>query len=157
MKNLIICDGVERIWQLNQQNGDEYVGVLTTDGAILIMQQLNPNGGGITGIYNHNGNTYYQYPTSQGAPSRTYAGQIIASGKYFIPIVASIHSHAPCLNDGTDGTGNTINDDQAFANHYSNINHFIIGCNAIGQFNGSSNQAYNISNGSLSSICNNIN
>lgn len=152
------CAGINRIWQLSQANGDEYAGVLTTDGAILITQQLNPSGGGISGIYNFNGNTYYQYPASQGSPSRTYAGQLFASGRYFIPIVSSIHSHTPCINDGSDGiTNNIINDDKAFASHYSNINHFIIGCNAIGQFNGSSNQAFNILNGSLNSICNNVN
>jgi hypothetical protein len=39
----------------------------------------------------------------------------------------------------------------------TNINHYIIGCNAIGQFNGSSNLPFNISNGSLNRICDNVN
>lgn len=149
------CTGINRVWQLSQASGDEYAAVLTTDGAILITQQLNSNGGGIIGIYNHNGNTYYQYPASQGSPSRTYAGQLNVSGRYFIPISATLHSHTPCINDGI--TNNTINDDQAFANHYPNVNHYIIACNAIGQFSGNSNTAFNIRHANLSTLCNNIN
>ena len=152
------CNGVNQLWNYSQSSGDEYAAVLTTDGAILITQQLNTTGGGISGIYEFNGNTYYQYPTSQGAPSRTYQGQLISSGRYFIPISATLHSHTPCLNDGTDGiTNNTINDDQNFAQRFSNIKHYIIGCNAIGEFNGNSNQAFNIQTGNLSSTCHNIN
>lgn len=152
------CNGLNQLWTYSQNSGDEYAAVLTADGAILITQQLNTASGGISGIYEFNGITYYQYPTSQGAPSRTYQGQLESVGRYFIPIVATIHSHTPCLNDGTDGiTNNTINDDQNFASHYPNINHYIIGCNAIGEFNGNSNQAFNIQTGNLSSTCNNIN
>ena len=152
------CNGINRIWSLSQASGDEFAAVLTSDGAILITQQLNPNGGGISGIYNFNGNTYYQYPASQGSPARTYAGQLYASGRYFIPISATLHSHTPCINDGTDGIkNNIINDDKAFASHYPKVNHYIIGCNAIGQFNGSSNQPFNINNGNLNNNCNKIN
>jgi hypothetical protein len=152
------CIGINRIWDLSQSSGNEYAGVLTSAGAILITQQVGHSGGGISGIYNYNGSSYYQYPLSQGMPARTYAGQLVSAGRYFIPIVTSIHSHTPCINDGTDGiTNNIISDDQAFATHYLNINHYIIGCSAIGQFDGTSNQAFNISNGNLNSICNNIN
>lgn len=152
------CTGVNRIWELSQNSGDEFAAVLTTDGAILITEQLNSNGGGIGGIYQYSGITYYQYPISQGAPARGYLGQIESAGRYFIPITATIHSHTPCINDGTDGiTNNEIDLDQNFASSYPNINHFIIGCNAIGQFNGDSNQVFNIQSGSLSTLCNNIN
>ncbi len=41
--------------------------------------------------------------------------------------------------------------------NYPNINHYIVGCNAIGQFNGDANQAFNIQNGNLNTLCNNIN
>ncbi|WP_289021961.1 hypothetical protein [uncultured Salegentibacter sp.] len=152
------CTGISRVWELSQRDGDEYAAVLTLDGAILITQQLGTRGGGISGIYNYNGTTYYQYPASQGRPSRTYSGQLNSSDRYFIPIIATMHSHTPCINDGTNGiTNNTINDDQNFANYYPNINHYIIGCNAVGQFNGSSNQVFNVHTGNLNTICNNIN
>ncbi len=151
------CKGLNQLWAYSQNSGDEYAGVLTTDGAILITQQLDIDGGGVNGIYEYKGITYYQYPTSQGAPSRTYQGQLESAGRYFIPIMATIHSHTPCLNDGTDGiTNNSIDDDQDFASHYPNINHYIIACNAIGQFNGNGNRAFNIQTGSLSITCNSI-
>ncbi len=152
------CGGIQKIWSLSQSSGNEFAAVLTTDGAILITQQLNSNGGGMSGIYEHNGKTYYQYPISLGAPSRDYSGQLQSAGRYFIPIKATIHSHTPCLNDGTDGiTNNNIDDDQNFASNYSGVNHFILGCEAIGQFNGNSNNAFNIQNGNLNTLCNNIN
>lgn len=152
------CLGIQEMWSMSQNSGDEFAAVLTTDGAILITQQLNPTGRGFGGIYEFNGTTYYQYPISDGPPSRTYSGQIESAGRYFIPISATIHSHTPCISDGTDGiTNNTINDDQNFASHYQNANHYIIGCNSIGQFNNSSNQAFNIQNGNLNILCNNIN
>ncbi|RAV27386.1 hypothetical protein, partial [Sinomicrobium soli] len=152
------CTGITSLWQLSEDSGNEFAAVLTNDGAILIIQEVNSNGGGINGIYQYAGNTYYQYPMSQGSPSRTYAGQIQSARRYFIPIKATIHSHTPCINDGSDGiTNNIINDDKNFASHYSAINHYIIGCSAIGQYNGSSNQAFNIQHGNLSTLCNNVN
>ncbi|MCK5401958.1 MAG: hypothetical protein KAJ28_10025, partial [Flavobacteriaceae bacterium] len=152
------CNGINKVWELSEDTEDEFVAVLTTDGAVLITQRLNSDGGGISGIYTFNGTTYYQYPTSLGAPSRTYAGQIINADRYFIPIIATIHSHTPCLNDGTDGVSNNIIDrDREFAATFPNINNYIIGCNSIGQFNGNSNQAFNIQHGNLNTLCNNIN
>jgi hypothetical protein len=152
------CDGIQKIWSLSQIDKNEFAAVLTDDGAILITQELNPNGGGIAGIYSYNGKTYYQYPISQGVPSRTYLGQLQSAGRYFIPIKATIHSHTPCLNDGSDGiTNRNIDDDQNFASNYPSVNHYIIGCGAIGQFNQNSNNAFNIKNGNLNTLCTNIN
>ena len=150
------CEGLIALWELSQ-SGNEFAGVLTTNGSFLITQELDPNGGGLGGIYNLNGQTYYQYPIAEGAPSGAYSGMLESVGRYFIPITTTVHSHSPCITDGTDGiTNNIINDDMNFASNYPNATHFIIGCDAIGQFDGASNQAFNIELGDLSELCANI-
>lgn len=150
--------GIVRLWDMSQQTNKEIFGVLTKDGAILITQVLQSSSGGITGIYSHETKTHHQYPTNQGVPSRVYAGMIMSAGRYFIPINATIHSHTPCSTDGTDRVSNqVINDDRSFASNHPNANHYIIGCGASAQFDGSSNQAYNIRFGTPSALSNNIN
>ncbi|GGG33964.1 hypothetical protein GCM10011344_38450 [Dokdonia pacifica] len=153
------CEGIIELWSLSQ-NGNEWFSVLTLDGAILITQEGNNNGVAVQGLYEHNGITYYQYDAEQGSPNRTYEGQIFAQqlNKYFIPIVATVHSHTPCIQDGTDGVSNNIiEDDQQMAGIFDEINHYIIGCNAIAQFDGNSNQTFNVQLGDLDDLCNNIN
>lgn len=152
------CEGIEEMWKRSIETGDEFVAVLTNDNAILIIQQLDTHGGGFNGMYEFDNKTYYQYPVSLGSPVRSYSGQIISSSRYFIPIKATIHTHAPCLRDGTDGiTGRQIDDDKIFGSKYPCSNHYIIGCGKIGQFNGLSNSAFNIESGLLSDTCNKIN
>lgn len=151
------CIGMNEVWDMSKNSNNEYAAVITIDGAILITQELNHTGGGIGGIYSFDGNTYYQYPTNLGAPSRTYLGQIVASNRYFIPITSTIHTHSPCLSDGTNGISEQmIPRDKLFAQNYPDINHYIIGCSAIGEFNGTRNSAFNIQIGSLSTLCSNL-
>lgn len=151
------CDGILKIWELSKLNKTEYSAVITIDGAVLITQKLKANGGGISGIYEYNGITYYQYPSSQGLPNRTYSGQLTSTGRYFILIRATIHSHTPCIKDGTDGLSeNLIKDDQNFAKQYTLVKHYIIGCSSVGEFNGSSDTVYNIKNDKLINLCSNI-
>jgi hypothetical protein len=151
------CAGVCRLWELSLETGNEYFAVLTLDSALLITQQLSPHGGGITGLYNYNGTTYYQYLISWGSPARTYTGQFSRVNRYFITIVATIHTHPLCVNDGTDGITNFIlKRDQKFAAAYPNVNHYIVGCGAIGQLSGNSSKAFNIQSGNLDTLCNNL-
>jgi len=150
------CEGIIAMWELSQ-GGNEFAGVITLNGAFLITQELDPTGGGLGGIYNLNGQTYYQYSIAEGAPSGVYPGVIESLGRYFIPISTTVHSHSPCVLDDTDGiTNNIINDDMLFASRYPNASHFIIGCGAVGEFDGTSNQAFDIETGSIEELCTNI-
>jgi len=98
---------------------------------------------------------YYPYPKSQGATSLSYGGMIENNSYYFIPVEASIHTHTPCRQDGSDGVSHAVgSEDKQFAAQYPGINHWVVGCGAIAQYNGNNNNFYNKSSGSLSSICN---
>lgn len=149
------CTGLEELWAMSSDSGNEIGAVLTNDGAILIIKEGEKDGITWPGLYNFGEKVYYQYPTSQGAPTRTYSGQVIRANRYFIPIRATIHSHTPCLTDGTDGiTNREIREDKQVATKHVNIKHFIVGCNAIGQFKSTRSNAFNIQNGDLSTLCN---
>ena len=148
-----ICGGAAGMWNMGVQNNNhEVYGVVTQSGSLLITQ-ISPNstGGQFDGIYKHNGVTYYWYPSDGDMPP--YAGTILSGGRYFIPIVATVHTHNPCLSDGTDGISNNDGaDDFPFAAQFSSINHFVLGCNgSAAQFN--SNSYYNLQTGNLSNSC----
>ena len=153
------CEGLDKLWAMSLKSGNEIAAVLTIDNAILIIKEGSRDKVNFPGLYTYfNGKTHYQYPTSRGAPARKYTGQVISAGRYFIPIKATIHSHTPCLTDGSDGiTNRSIVKDKTLASEHNSINHYLIGCNAIGQFNSSSSNAFNIQGGNLGSLCNNIN
>jgi hypothetical protein len=149
------CGGAVGMWNMGLQNNNhEVYGVLTQDGSLLITQ-ISPNstGGQFDGLYSQNGTTYYWYPAN-GNPTPQYAGTITSGNKYFIPISATIHTHTPCVNDGTDGiTGRDGADDFPFASQFSGINHFVLGCNGgTAQYNSSS--YFNHQTGNHSSTCN---
>ena len=153
------CSGLQKLWDLSWDNNyKETVGVITTDGKLLSVAVVGSSGGGWGGLYykpSISPKVYYTWPDSQGPPTQTYAGMVHAAGQYFIPISATVHTHTPCLTDGTDGVSGTIlsQGDQNVASTYPNIAHYLVGCNAIGSFNGSSSSPALIKTGPLSETC----
>jgi hypothetical protein len=152
------CDGINDLWNRSLNSGNEVNGVLTLDGYFLVTQISGQASGPFHGVYNYAGQVYYYFPVD-GGPAPTYQGTIISGNKYFIPIKATVHSHTPCINDGTDGiTNNRSNHDENFAKTYPSINHYVVGCNAIGQYSPNSNgQYFNIQSGNIYQICNSVN
>ena len=149
------CTGVQDMW--NSYPNNEVAGYLTADGKVILTDILGNSRGTMGAPYVHNGTAYYAYPNTQPAPSQNYTGMLNQAGYYFIPIVASIHTHTPCRSDGTNGISHPVGlDDKAFAQQYPSINHWVIGCGAIGQFDGSNSNFFNKSFGSLSNICGGI-
>ena len=149
------CQGLENVW--NNYPSNEVMGYVTKDGQLLVTAILSYNGGSSSGTYYYQGTTYYPYPDSQGAPINNYEGMIHAAGFYFIPVVASAHTHTPCRNDGTDGVSQKVSDDDiSEANMSPYINHWVIGCGAIAQYNGDSANFFNAQHGDLSNLCNSI-
>jgi hypothetical protein len=155
------CAGVQGLWNLGVASGNvETAGVITADGKFLVVAVVGATGGGFGGLYHHDtgigsGVDYYQWPSGQGAPTQTYQGQIQSGGHYFIPIVATVHTHTPCLADGTDGiSGMTLSrGDQNLASSFPNISHYIIGCGALGSFSNASTSPSVLTTGQLSSTC----
>ncbi|NOS94738.1 MAG: hypothetical protein HOP30_22735 [Cyclobacteriaceae bacterium] len=146
------CIGLQSIWD-NYPNNEVY-GFITTDGKLLVTNVLPINGGSASGPYTYNGTTYYPYPSSQGPPIGNYTGMIQTAGYYLIPIVASVHTHTPCRTDGTNGVSHNIGDDDAnFAASHPSINHWVIGCNAIAQYDNRSSNFFNLKSGKISSNC----
>lgn len=150
------CNGLQNMWNAGiQNNSSETYGVITIDGSLLFTQIGGQTGGQIDGIYEQDGSVYYFYPKT-GNPTPTYLGTITAHPVYyFVPISATVHTHTPCTNDGTDGISNRAGDDDfPFAARFFQIKHYVIGCSAVAEFNNYS--YFNIRNGNLSVTCNNI-
>ncbi|OOG18169.1 hypothetical protein BWD42_12950 [Sphingobacterium sp. CZ-UAM] len=147
----------------NNYPNNETFGYLTADNQLIMTDVLALDGGQASGTYkyvNPDGTTsyYFTYPDTQGAPAGTYTGIIHSAGKYFIPITASIHTHTPCRQDGTNGVSHNVGaDDKAFATSAPGLKHWVIGCGAIGQFNSTSTNFFNILVGDLSTNCSKIN
>ena len=156
------CSGVQDVWNRSASTGKEHVAVITQDGAVLIVAKgtaLQAQVGGLYQNIDYNPNeTYYQYSSSLGAPSRNYQGMILSRGIYYIPITAIIHTHPECLNDGSDGvSGGAISQrDVDLANVYSNANHYAIGCGKVAKIRDDSRSPDTMYSGDLSSTCNNI-
>ncbi len=150
------CTGILNMWNLYPNN--EVSGYLTKDGKIIVTGSTGSSGGGVNGVYEYDGVTYYTYPKTQGAPNLNYAGMINDHPSYyFIPVVASIHTHTPCRTDGTNGVSHAVgSDDSLLAARYPQINHWVIGCNAIAQFEANNPNFFNVGTGALNTLCNNI-
>ncbi|NBA87913.1 hypothetical protein GVN16_19240 [Emticicia sp. CRIBPO] len=147
------CDGLSDLWSRSISSGKEVNGVITLDGTFLVTQVSGILGGEFKGVYGYQGTLYYYFPVDGGA-APTFQGTIVSGGKYYIPIKATIHSHTPCVNDGTDGvTGNHSSDDVFFANKFPEASHYVLGCGAIGQFSGTSYGYFNIHTGTISQMC----
>lgn len=150
------CQGLQDIW--NNYPNNEVSGYITNDGQLLVIDILPLNGGATWGTYRYNGVSYYPYPVSQGAPANSYAGMVQSAGYYLIPVVASVHTHSPCRTDGTNGVSHPVgNEDRVRASEQNaHINHWVIGCGAIAQYDGNSENFYNVQTGNLLSLCQNI-
>jgi hypothetical protein len=155
------CQGLQDIWNNNPNN--EMYGYITSDGKLIVTNRLPVSGGAAFGTFKHpNGTTYYPYPMSQSAPSQSYSGMIQYPASnpthYLIPVVASVHTHSPCRSDGTNGVSHAVgSDDTTFAASHPELRHWIIGCGAIAQFNGTNSSFFNVQSGNISSTCNSIN
>ena len=146
------CTGIQDMW--NSYPNNEIAGYLTIDEQVILTNILGPSSGGMNGVYTYQGISYYP---SNGQPNNNYQGMIQTRGYYLIPVVASIHTHTPCRQDGTDGASHNVGtDDQTLASTYPSINHWVIGCGAVAQYNSSQSNFFNKSVGNLSSICNKI-
>lgn len=156
------CNGLQNMWNMSQNYGsagNEFAAVLTQDEAILIISEGGPVNTNIEGLYEYNGQTYYQYPADEGAPARTYQGQITSAGRYMIPISALIHTHPKCLDNGQDGVSNgqISEDDVIVADQFENINHYAIGCGKIAEYDNTGRTPTNVTSGTISETCNFIN
>ena len=159
------CNGLARLWARSSSVGNpEVFGVLTQGGNFLVTQVIGSAGGQVNGLYVETNavtnveTTYYFYPVSAGATSLPGDNVLNNGTYYFIPISATIHSHSPCMTDGTDGISNrAVEDDRIFAARFPGIRHYILGCGAIGQFSHTSASPFNIQHGNASSLCNSFN
>lgn len=145
------CTGVQAMW--NQYPNNEVQGFLTQDNQIILVGIGDLTSTESVRPYLFEGTYYYNYPTSLGAPENIYQGMKIGAGRYFIPIKASIHTHAESRYDGTDGlTGFNLSEgDSHFVNLSPGLTNWVIGNGAVGQFD--TRGYFNIHTGSLSSNC----
>jgi len=149
------CAGIQNIW--NSYPNNEVSGYITQDNQLLVIDVLPYNGGTTSGTYTYNNITYYPYPDSSGPPTNSYNGMLHSSGYYLIPVKASVHTHSPCRRDGTNGVSHGVgSDDLTRALKAPNIKHFIVGCRAIAEYNGTKSNFFNIQTGFLSTLCKNI-
>lgn len=146
------CAGIQSIW--NNYTNNEVFGYISSDGKLIVTNIQPYNGGQGSGLYFYNNIYYYPYPDTQGAPSQSYSGMIQAAGYYFIPVSASVHTHTPCRGDGTNGMTSVGSDDAQFAADHPGLNNWVIGCGAIGQFDGANSNFFNINTNTLSNNCN---
>lgn len=155
------CIGVQAMWASSQANKKERIGFITRDGAFLETQEGTFDNVVVEGLYKFNGFIYYQYEVPAGTPAPTYSGSIqnTAGGvtRNYIPVVATVHTHNPCLVDGTNGVSHPVSaDDTKLSYTYFDLRHYVIGCNAIAQYNTTNSSYYNIKTGALNSTCINI-
>ncbi len=156
------CTAMNDIW--NNYPNNEVISFITADGKIIVTDILPLDGGITRGLYKYfdaftnSFKYYYTFPVSEGAPSQTYSGMVNNGSYYFIPVVASIHTHTPCRQDGTNGVSHNVGKaDKDFALNNSGLRNWVIGCGAIAQFDHINPNFYNIQNGPLSSTCSMIN
>ncbi|OEK06595.1 hypothetical protein [Roseivirga misakiensis] len=154
------CSGFQDMW--NSYPNQEVFGYITTDGKVIMTDILSENGGSAGGLYEYEGTSYYSYPASQGKPSQSYAGMVKAGPSsnpyYLIPVSASVHTHSPCRSDESNGISHNVgNEDKVFASTHTLIKHYVIGCDAIGEYNGTKNSFFNKKLGNIDETCKKIN
>lgn len=154
------CTGLQSAWNLSRTQNKEVAGFITTGGGLVTTNVGTYTSSKVIGLYEHyNGSTYtsyYQYPVSQGAPKIVHPGMFVKGGRYYIPVVATFHTHIPCEDDGTNGVSHTVSPgDNDLARRYPHTKHYAIGCGAVAQFNTGS-KFINVQGGSLSSLCKNV-
>lgn len=152
------CAGLQAMW--NDYPNNEAVGFVTKDGKLIVTGVVSNDGGGFKGLYRYANPVteldeyYYTYPVAEGAPSLIYDGMLTRGDNYFIPVSASVHTHTPCRADGTNGVSHTVSDaDQDLATKYPALKNWVIGCDAIAQFDNSSSNFFNTHTGPISTTC----
>lgn len=158
------CAGVQGLWNLSlNNNNQETVGVITADGKFLTVAVVGATGGSWGGLYYQpdvSASVYYSWPDNLGPPTQNYAGMRHVANYYLIPIQATVHTHSPCLVDGTDGITNITQisgGDLSIAKAYRTIQHYIVGCDAIGTYAYNSTVPILVERGRLENTCVNLN
>jgi len=145
------CEGLKDIW--NSYPDNEVYGYVTADGRFLMTDVTSFTGGKVSGVYQYGETIYYVFPDTNGPPSGTYAGIQHVLNKYFIPVVASVHTHSPCRTDGTNGVSHEVSKpDRDLATEYPKLRNFVIGCGAIAEFN-KETKFFNVRTGTLDNNC----
>lgn len=150
-----ICSGVQAMWKASASTQNETFGLITSDNKFMYVSMQSYSGGSIGGMAIYQGQAYYTYPDTQGFPNINYAGIIHSVHQYWIHVKGTVHTHSPCLQDGTDGVSDMILSaaDQQLARRFTMIPHYIIGCDAVGSFSNSSNSPILLQSGNLNSTC----
>lgn len=127
------CSGAAGLWSMGTSNNFvEAYGYLTPTGEFIATAVVGATGGNVgQGLYTFNNGVstsyYYYYPVSPGSTPPAIAGTLTVRGNYYIPVTASVHTHTPCLFDGTDGISNMILSagDSALAASHPGLNNYI--------------------------------
>jgi hypothetical protein len=140
-----------------EADNPEGFGYITADQQFIFTATVGGLGGAVgtlTTIVNGNTTTcYYEYPMSAGAPTGNYAGIKNDGTNYMIPVVATVHTHNECLNDGTNGIENGVSaSDKALANAHPTLRNYVIGCGAVGSYAAGDNN-YTQKNGDTAANC----
>ena len=143
----------------NNYPNNEVLGYLTPTGQLLVTDIQPLTGGSARGLYKYTDGAgtvtyYYTYPMNLGAPALTYPGMTNNGVNYFIPVVASVHTHTPCRTDGTDGVSHDVGpEDASLAANHPGLRNWVIGCDAIATFSSASTSFQNVQSGPLSTNC----
>jgi|GEM_PF-2164977 len=156
------CVGMQAMWSKSAANRKERIGFVTENGGLIETHEGTYNSIPIDGLIRHAGKTYYHYEQPASAPLPTWPGTLTNTSnisdpskiRVYIPIVATVHTHNPCRDDGTNGVSHAVGlDDKTLATMHPHINHYVIGCGAVAQYNATNSQFYNVVTGALSSSC----
>jgi len=95
------CSGIPYMIQASQGDKKERVGYITPDGKFFYSPRAGTSGDAQVQIRLKNGQFYYTYKMSLGAPSQSYYGRIddTVRQEYWIPISKVIHTHVPDLGN----------------------------------------------------------
>ncbi|WP_128546585.1 hypothetical protein [Larkinella soli] len=144
------CQFKEDIWRRSTSKiPSEYFGAIITDGTYSTLSRVGVSRGKVEGLIEHNGTkqVYFYYPAkNKKTPPCQHLKISLRSIEYYaIPLKATVHTHTPCLKDGTDGVSHEVGDeDLRFATLYPNMQHWVIGCDdVVAQFNSSNPEFFN--------------
>ncbi len=85
------CAGLQFMWDNYPKN--EVHGYITSAGNLIVTEVLELQGGFVKGLYAEDGKVYYAWPYVEGQPSVAHPDIFIFQQNYYIPVVASIHTH----------------------------------------------------------------
>ncbi len=153
-----VCDGIAKIEELSQNHSKEVITLVAKDGKLMIIAVVNWTGGTFTGLVQdpQTGQWYYYYKATDGAPRLQYDEMIPPGINYYIPIKATLHTH-PCNTtesvDGITGSNKLSDGDIQNAKARPSLNHYILGCEALGTYNKDSEKPQLVSQSKLKDLC----